>query len=127
MPADDAATTFEAAFRAHVGSVRAYALRRTAPEDASDVVAETFAVAWRRWADAPADPLPWLLGIARRVLANARRTSSRASRVATRVAAEPREWAPEPGAAIAEAKVCRSPGGDTGHGGWWPTCASGPA
>src|SRR3954447_20722816 len=44
MPADDAAAAFEAAFHAHVRAVRAYALRRTAPEDAADVVAETFAV-----------------------------------------------------------------------------------
>src|SRR3954462_7702937 len=108
MPADDAATSFDAAFRAHVRAVRAYTLRRTAPEDAADIVAETFAVAWRRWDDAPADPLPWLLGIARRGLANARRTSSRAGRVAARVAAEPREWAPEPSEAIAEAEAVRA-------------------
>src|SRR4051812_20270530 len=109
MSADDAATSFDAAFRAHVRVVRAYTLRRTAPEDAADIVAETFAVAWRRWDDAPADPLPWLLGIARRVVANARRTSSRASRAAARVAAEPREWAPTPPG--------RPPGGGGGGAG----------
>src|SRR3954463_5714672 len=102
MPADDATATFEAAFRAHVRAVRAYALRRTAPEDASDVVAETFAIAWRRWDDAPADPLPWLLGIARRVRPTARRTSPRGGGGAAGGAAEPREWAPEPSEAIAE-------------------------
>src|SRR3954454_7773395 len=100
MPADDATATFEAAFRAHVRAVRAYALRHSAPEDAADVVDETFAVAWRRWDDAPADPLPWLRGIARRVLANARRTSSRAGGLAVGLPAEPRESAPEPGEAI---------------------------
>src|SRR3954467_2311584 len=98
MPADDATATFEAAFRAHVRAVRAYALRRTAPEDAADVVAETFAVAWRRWDDAPADPLPWLLGIARRVLANSRRTSSRGGGIGARRGAEARESAPPAGA-----------------------------
>jgi RNA polymerase sigma-70 factor (ECF subfamily) len=36
---------------------------------APDVVAETFLVAWRRLDDVPADPLPWLYGVARRVLA----------------------------------------------------------
>jgi RNA polymerase sigma-70 factor (ECF subfamily) len=105
---DAAAADFEAAFRAHVRAVRAYALRRTAPEDAADVVSETFAVAWRRWDDAPAEPLPWLLGIARRVLANARRTSSRADRLAARVAAEPPAPAREPGEAIAEADAVRA-------------------
>jgi RNA polymerase sigma-70 factor (ECF subfamily) len=112
MPVEDSAAGFEAAFRTHVRAVRAYALRRTAPEDAADVVAdvvaETFAVAWRRWADAPEDPLPWLLGIARRVLANARRTSSRADRLAARVAAEPTATAQEPGDAIAEAEAVRA-------------------
>jgi DNA-directed RNA polymerase specialized sigma24 family protein len=30
--------------------------------------AQTFAVAWRRLDALPADPLPWLLGVARRVI-----------------------------------------------------------
>ena len=68
---------FEALYRAHAGVVRAYALRRTAGGAADDVVAEVFLVAWRRLDEIPDDPVPWLLGIARRVLANMRRGASR--------------------------------------------------
>ncbi len=57
--------------------VLAYALRRADPATAEDVVAETFAIAWRRLAEIPERPLPWLLGVARRVLANHRRGERR--------------------------------------------------
>jgi RNA polymerase sigma-70 factor (ECF subfamily) len=55
--------------------VLGYALRRTDQEEARDVVAETFTVAWRRLEDVPAGDgaLPWLLVTARRQLANRRR------------------------------------------------------
>ncbi len=55
--------------------VLGYALRRTDPEEARDVAAETFTVAWRRLEDVPPgdDALPWLLTTARRQLANHRR------------------------------------------------------
>jgi RNA polymerase sigma factor (sigma-70 family) len=57
--------------------VLSYALRRTDPATAEDVVAETFVIAWRRLDDVPEPPLPWLLGVARRVLANQRRAERR--------------------------------------------------
>lgn len=39
--------------------------------DADDLTAEVFAIAWRRRADVPHDAtLPWLYGVARRVLGN---------------------------------------------------------
>ena len=57
--------------------VLAYALRRADPTTAEDVVAETFVIAWRRLADVPERPLPWLLGVARRLLANQRRGERR--------------------------------------------------
>src|SRR5438128_8177970 len=44
---------------------------------ASDVVGETFLIAWRRLDAVPADPLPWLLNVAGKVLANRRRSSQR--------------------------------------------------
>jgi RNA polymerase sigma-70 factor (ECF subfamily) len=37
-----------------------------------------FLIAWRRLDELPPDPLPWLLGTARRVLANRRRGAQRA-------------------------------------------------
>jgi RNA polymerase sigma factor (sigma-70 family) len=75
---------FEAVFKANARPVLGYALRRvTEPADAADVVAETFLVAWRRIEDVPAGDgtRPWLLGVARRVLANQRRGQLRRSRL----------------------------------------------
>jgi RNA polymerase sigma-70 factor, ECF subfamily len=83
---------FSTAFEAHHRRVLAYALRRTrTAEDAEDVVAETFAVAWRRAADLPAPEtaLPWLLGIARRVAANQRRSGNRLRALIGRLRAQP--------------------------------------
>jgi RNA polymerase sigma-70 factor (ECF subfamily) len=67
-------TEFEHLYRTHLGHVLAYARRRTgSPEAAEEIAAETFMVAWRRRADLPHEPLPWLYGVARRVLSNRRR------------------------------------------------------
>jgi RNA polymerase sigma-70 factor (ECF subfamily) len=71
------ADRFEGLFRECYPLVRAYSLRRAAPDLAQDAVAETFLVAWRRFEDVPDDPLPWLYGTARRVLANQRRSAAR--------------------------------------------------
>ena len=57
-----------------------YALRRTDnTDDAADVLAETFLVAWRRPDEIPPGPQArlWLYGTARRVLANQRRAERR--------------------------------------------------
>jgi RNA polymerase sigma-70 factor (ECF subfamily) len=70
---------FEQLYRQYADRVHAYALRRTTPSAADDVVAEVFLVVWRRLHRVPEDPLPWLLGVARRVLANRRRSDSRAT------------------------------------------------
>jgi RNA polymerase sigma-70 factor (ECF subfamily) len=69
--------------------VSAYVLRRTTPAEAEDVVAETFLVAWRRLDELPDEPRPWLLGIARRVLANQRRATGRRHALVERVAGVP--------------------------------------
>lgn len=74
---DSRGDKFERLFRESYPLVRAYALRRAAPDAAQDVVADTFLVAWRRLEDVPEDPLPWLYGTARRVLANQRRSAAR--------------------------------------------------
>jgi RNA polymerase sigma-70 factor (ECF subfamily) len=79
------AARFEAVFRANVPRVRAYVARRLA-EGVDDVVAETFTVAWRRMEDVPPDALPWLLGVARRLVANQRRSLARRDALARRAA-----------------------------------------
>jgi RNA polymerase sigma-70 factor (ECF subfamily) len=71
--------------------VLAYARRRTTQEAADDVVAEVFLVAWRRADEVPAQPLPRLLGVARRVLANQRRGEHRGVALRDRIRAE--QWA----------------------------------
>jgi RNA polymerase sigma factor (sigma-70 family) len=85
------AELFEDAYRTSGRAVLGYALRRSdSRDDALDVVAETFAVAWRRRHTMPADPeevRPWLFGIARRCLANAARGTVRAGRLGARLAA----------------------------------------
>ena len=71
---------FQRLFAAYNRHVLAYALRRCDQRaDAEDVAAGTFTVAWRRFADAPAEELrlPWLYAIAARVLANQRRSARR--------------------------------------------------
>jgi RNA polymerase sigma-70 factor, ECF subfamily len=78
---------FEALFRRNIRPVRAYAARRD-PQRADDVVAETFTTAWRRLEEVPGHELPWLLAVARRVLANQRRSAKRQASLAQRLAQE---------------------------------------
>jgi RNA polymerase sigma-70 factor (ECF subfamily) len=82
------AARFEQLFRANYGPVLAYA-RRRGSTDAEDVAAETFLIAWRRLERVPRNELPWLLAVARRVLANQRRRSETQERAAAVAAAEP--------------------------------------
>ncbi len=72
------AERLRALFESHQGAVRRYAhYRAIAGADADDLVAEVFAVAWRRLADVPADDaLPWLLAVA----GNVRRNQARSAR-----------------------------------------------
>jgi RNA polymerase sigma factor (sigma-70 family) len=99
---------FEGLFRENYPAVRAYALRRTSGDAAQDVVAETFLVAWRRLDDVPADALPWLYGVARRVLANRRRGADRSAALERRLAgAEPRGAGRDPGDSAGDAEILR--------------------
>ncbi|WP_203990596.1 RNA polymerase sigma factor [Sphaerisporangium rufum] len=78
--ADPRPARFEAVYRETYGLITAYAARRCdSPQDAADVVAETFTIAWRRLDDLPPGPeaLLWLYGVARNVLANHRRGEAR--------------------------------------------------
>jgi RNA polymerase sigma factor (sigma-70 family) len=82
---------FEAVYAATFTAILGYAARRCAvPEDAADVVAETFAVAWRRIDDLPPGDRArlWLYGTARNVLANQRRGSARRDDLSAALAAQ---------------------------------------
>jgi RNA polymerase sigma-70 factor (ECF subfamily) len=95
---DEYEARFERLYREHAGAVLAYALRRSSsPDDAADAVAETFVVAWRRVNEvADADVLPWLYGVARRVLSTQRRSRRRQAALAARAASEPDQLASSP-------------------------------
>lgn len=85
----DPEARFEEVFRDAYPRLLAYGMRRTETgEEAEDLAAETFSIAWRRWEDCPGDPLPWLFGIARRTLANMHRSSRRRSALLSRLGAE---------------------------------------
>jgi RNA polymerase sigma-70 factor, ECF subfamily len=80
---------FTRLYREQGRAILAYALRRVEhSEDAADVVAETFLVAWRRLGEVPpgAAARLWLYGVARHVIANLQRTERRRTRLGRRLA-----------------------------------------
>jgi RNA polymerase sigma factor (sigma-70 family) len=87
-----------AAFDAYAARVLAYAIRHVDSHTAHDVVSEVFLTAWRRVADLPAEPLPWLLVVARHTIHNRARSVTRQRRLADRVAALDAAAATSPGA-----------------------------
>ena len=88
---------FRVLYEAAYPRVLGYALRRTpTPEDAADLVAETFLTAWRRFEELPPgdEARLWLYGVARRLLANQRRGELRRSALSERLAGELETLAP---------------------------------
>jgi len=82
---------FEEIYAANHAAITGYVLRRTAnPDDAADVIAETFLACWRRLGDVPGggDARLWLYGVARRVLANQHRGERRRTALADRLRAD---------------------------------------
>lgn len=68
---------FTELFNSRYGAVFAFAARRAGPEQADEIAAETFLIAWRRFESLPAEPLPWLYGVARNVVMRERAASAR--------------------------------------------------
>jgi RNA polymerase sigma factor (sigma-70 family) len=86
----DPGSRFEEIYDGYSGLILAYASRRTAnADDAADVLAETYMVAWRRINEVPPgeDARPWLYGVARLVLANHHRGQRRRQGLDDRLAA----------------------------------------
>jgi RNA polymerase sigma-70 factor (ECF subfamily) len=75
---------FTGLYRRHYAAVLAYALRRVGPDQAQDVVAETFTAAWRELANLPENPMPWLYRAAWYRIANERRSQTRQVRASAR-------------------------------------------
>src|SRR3954451_24265388 len=96
-------SAFDASFGDHYPELRRYVMRRL--EDGGgveDVLAETFAIAWRRRDRRPEPPLPWLFGICLKVLANHRRSAKRRARLLIRLASTRVERGRDPAEVLAE-------------------------
>jgi RNA polymerase sigma-70 factor (ECF subfamily) len=89
---------FEDLYAEHRLEVLAYCTRRLDRHDAADACSETFLVAWRRLDDIPPPPesLPYLYGIANRVVSNQFRSLRRRSRLDARLAALGVSVTPDP-------------------------------
>lgn len=88
MDAEDAEAGFRTLFDGHFADLWRFARRRVGTsEDADEVVAETFAVAWRRRDSLPGghDARLWLFGVARNVVTNHRRAETRRRRLHLRL------------------------------------------
>ena len=70
---------FTALYRSHYAAVRSYASVCVPNSEVDDIVADTFVVAWRRFADVPGDwARGWLIGVARNVVRSRHRKMRRA-------------------------------------------------
>ena len=88
MVRDDA--WFERLYERHQRAVSAYCVRRIGVADGPDACAQVFAVAWRRAGDVPDGDraLPWLYGVARRVVSHEWRGKGRARRLAEKASGQ---------------------------------------
>ncbi|HET6547746.1 MAG TPA: RNA polymerase sigma factor [Solirubrobacter sp.] len=89
----DDSQAFAVFYRRHVERVLRYFAARTAePEQAADLMAETFAAAFiaaGRFRPGPEPPVAWLIAIAQRKLADSHRRGRIAQRARARLALEP--------------------------------------
>jgi RNA polymerase sigma factor (sigma-70 family) len=77
---------FTTCWHAEAPRLLAYARRHIGHDEAADVVAETFAIAWRRWHEVPEPPIGWLLRTAAGVIKNRTRGTLRRDRLISRIA-----------------------------------------
>jgi RNA polymerase sigma-70 factor (ECF subfamily) len=113
-PPDDARERFEAIAAEVVEPVRRFLARRTDPDTAEDVLAETLLVCWRRLEQVPENALPWVYGVARNCLANIQRGDRRQVRLAARISVvdppdEVGREAPEPDERVTAALAALRP------------------
>jgi RNA polymerase sigma factor (sigma-70 family) len=88
---DDARVAFEQLFRGTRTDLLGYVLRRSqTPDDAADVLAETYLVAWRKLERIPSgdEARLWLFGVARNLLLQGARRRHTGSRLVERLADE---------------------------------------
>ena len=81
---------FEELYRQHYAAILRFAARRTDPQSARDITAETFLAAWRRLDSVPrTKELAWLYTAARNMLVHEHRAKARRSRLDDRLRAQP--------------------------------------
>ncbi|HYY32175.1 MAG TPA: RNA polymerase sigma factor [Gaiellaceae bacterium] len=110
---EQARAAFEALFRTTRADLLAYLLRRsTSPEDAADVLAETYLIAWRKLETIPKGDRArlWLFGVARNLLLKSATRRRSGDALVSRLAGELRaaravvpeeEWSDHVSAALA--------------------------
>ncbi len=78
MDGEASASRFESLYSAHSAEILRFAVRCGASRpDAEEIVEETFLVCWRRIGDVPEEAGLWLLGVAKHVMLNRRRSANR--------------------------------------------------
>jgi RNA polymerase sigma factor (sigma-70 family) len=83
---------FTELFRRHAPHIQRYVVRRLGPDEADDIVAETFLLAFRQrdsYDQTRADARPWLYGIATNLIGRHRRAEIRLYRALARTGADP--------------------------------------
>ncbi len=98
----DPTTRFDLVYDRHYRQVLAYCLRRTEPTDARAAANRVMEIAWRRLDELPADDaaLPWLYGVARKVLSHHWRGLRRQRKLEDELRMEPRPCQVDPGQVI---------------------------
>ena len=104
MATDQGDRAFEGIYERYSVPVLAYCVRRAGHSSAADACSETFLVAWRRFDHVPPEPktLPYLYGVAARVLANQRRSVGRSKRLETKLASLGVTSVPDPAVIVAQ-------------------------
>src|SRR4051812_44304085 len=88
-PSDGADDAFRDVLLRDEPRVRAYVARRVPPSAVDDVLADVLLVAWRRRAEMPAEPLPWLLAVAAKTLSTRWRSEARREALVERILQQP--------------------------------------
>ncbi|MBT8206862.1 MAG: RNA polymerase sigma factor [Acidimicrobiia bacterium] len=95
--AEERRRRFEAIAAEIYEPLQRYLRRRASFHDADDVFEETLMTIWRRLDDVPADAvLPWSYGVAKRALANHRRSVRRQGQLVDRLKRQPHEQIQQP-------------------------------
>ena len=84
--------------------VLAYCVRRVGRQDAYDLAAEVFAVAWKRSGNLPDDQqlLPWLYGVAWRVVSHHWRSKGRRQRLTQKLGSQPATFIGSPESVVVQ-------------------------